>query len=195
MKTDIKEVLRRESEYREFERRRSFLSKKIHEFFQLEKQGDKNAAKSREDILESKEWKTLSEIASFGPTYDLPIEDIDDPDFRFPWRSKPLDSEFIRSTHTDIGKRVKLRNLNDKYGIFECISYDYGDFYYKVLLDESGKYIYETGCAGIDVYEFIDRGNILGKTIEYISELDDIVILYFTDSTWTGVAPNKIKKE
>lgn len=191
MKTNPKEILRREYEYKNHRRKLDFLERKNKELLELEKEGDLDAAAKRQSLLESKEWKKERDIESFGPTYDLPIEDIEDPNFRFPFGGKPLDQNFIIEEYNGIGSRVKLRH-SDEYGLFECLSYDYGDFYYKVLLD-TGKTLYETGCAGIIKYTFIDNQSTGGKVIEHISELSDMIILYFADQTWTSFS--LIKKE
>lgn len=191
MKTNPKEILRREYEYKNHRRKLDFLERKNKELLELEKEGDLDAAAKRQSLLESKEWEKERDMESFGPTYDLPIEDIEDPNFRFPFGGKPLDQKFIIEEYNGIGSRVKLRH-SDEYGLFECLSYDYGDFYYKILLD-TGKTLYETGCAGIIKYTFINNQSTEGKVIEHISELSDIIILYFADQTWTSFS--LIKKE
>ena len=80
-----------------------------------------------------------------SPIYDIPKEDIEDPEYYLANGLHPLfdGNNILKKCYDEgcYGKRVIFESYGE--GTIECISYDYSDYYYKFLPDDNeGSIVY-----------------------------------------------------
>lgn len=156
MKTSKEEIEKRFSDWKAFSKRLKLYEDVLDD---LRRQETAEATELREEILDSAVFDELRQTISFGPTYIIYKEDIEDPDYYlFNGQSisnLPSGNALLRAIPL-IGSQVRIKFSRDpkSYGSLEALATDYGDYYYYIIPSDPHLLpIYETMCSELEIYK------------------------------------------
>lgn len=136
MKTPKEELTRRREEFKKIYSKYLEFVIKINDLRKKEISDGKSTCKEIDRIYASQEYRELEDFLSSGPIYDIPEEDLRDPEYINVFGCHPLDNPDISDLWA-YGVYGKSIETPEGPGIIECLAYNYGGLFYKVRLSEN----------------------------------------------------------